>query len=521
MRRWLIRGGLVALMALAALFVAALVEAQRLDPTIRKHAIAYLEEHFNSDVEVGALHVQVPPLAPLRLLVGLGHGTLVKLDGDRIVLRLRGQNGLPPVLAVRHFAASLDLGSVFASPRIVHQVTLEGMEINVPPRGQRPRVERREHKKPSRILVQDVVIHDAVLNVLPRQSGKSPLHFALQNVHLLSAGKNVAMKYQAALVNAKPPGEIRSSGTFGPWVTDDPGATPLRGSYLFENADLGVFHGIAGILRSTGSFEGTLSAITARGEASVPDFRLKAAGNPIPLTTQFEVLVDGTNGDTELRPVNATLGTTRFTTTGAVIRHEGQRHRTVSITASMPSGRLRDVLGLAMKGTPIMEGTVRLNAQIVIPPLSGKVKEKLILDGSFDITRGHFLQAKIQDKIDELSRRGRGEPQNQNVDEVIDRMSGRYHLGGGDLRFATLAFSVPGAAVRLSGVFDLDTRKLDFHGVLMLQAKVSKTMKGWKHWLLKPADPFLANHGVGTYLHIKVGGTAEDPRFGLDPGGPR
>jgi hypothetical protein len=44
-------------------------------------------------------------------------------------------------------------------------------------------------------------------------------------------------------------------------------------------------------------------------------------------------------------------------------------------------------------------------------------------------------------------------------------------------------------------------------------------VKGWKHWLLKPLDPFLANHGVGTYVHIKVGGTAEDPQFGLEPGG--
>src|SRR6185369_478625 len=94
----------------------------------------------------------------------------------------------------------------------------------------------------------------------------------------------------------------------------DPGDSPLAGDYLFEKADLGVFAGVAGILRSTGTFEGTLSAIEARGEATVPDFRLKMANNPVPLTTEFAVLVDGTNGNTVLKPVRATLGSTHFTT---------------------------------------------------------------------------------------------------------------------------------------------------------------------------------------------------------------
>ena len=77
--------------------------------------------------------------------------------------------------------------------------------------------------------------------------------------------------------------------------------------------------GIAGILKSTGRFEGALDSITARGEAVVPDFRLKRAENPVPLRTKFEVLVDGTNGNTVLKPVIATLGSTHFTTSGACV----------------------------------------------------------------------------------------------------------------------------------------------------------------------------------------------------------
>ena len=74
----------------------------------------------------------------------------------------------------------------------------------------------------------------------------------------------MAMKYDATLTNAKPPGEIQSNGTFGPWNAAEPGDTPLTGEYRFEKADLSVFAGIAGILRSTGRFTGSLSSIAAR-----------------------------------------------------------------------------------------------------------------------------------------------------------------------------------------------------------------------------------------------------------------
>ena len=51
-----------------------------------------------------------------------------------------------------------------------------------------------------------------------------------------------------------------------------------------------------------------------------------------------------------------------------------------------------------------------------------------------------------------------------------------------------------------------------------MRAKVSQTVTGWKRWALKPADPFFSKNGAGTFLHIKVDGTAGDPNFGLDRG---
>ena len=97
----------------------------------------------------------------------------------------------------------------------------------------------------------------------------------------------------------------------------------------------------------------------------------------MPLVTRFQVHVDGTNGDTILKPVIGTLGTTTFTTSGTIIKNDPTARRSISLDVNMPDGNLRDLMGLAMKGPSFMEGTIRLNTKIDIPPLSGKVREKL------------------------------------------------------------------------------------------------------------------------------------------------
>ncbi len=239
----------------------------------------------------------------------------------------------------------------------------------------------------------------------------------------------------------------------------------------------------------------------------------------MPLTAEFEVLVDGTNGNTELQPVRAKLGETDILTSGIIVKKDGETRKTIELDASIEAGRLRDVLLLAMKGEPMMHGTLQLETKILIPPLNEKVKEKLILEGDFEITNGIFLQSKVQKKIDGLSRRGQGEPDNRAIDEIVNRMSGSFAMKGGTIAFPTLAFAIVGAAVNIGGNYDMLQGQMDFHGALLLDAKVSETVTGWKHWLLKPVDPFFSKRDAGTFLHIKVTGDSGDPQFGLDPGG--
>jgi hypothetical protein len=520
-KKLLIGLGAVAGIMLGSLFFIGRAMAKRFEPYIREQAVNYLQEHFDSQAELGSLHISIPNLSPYKLVVNRGMGTRARVEGENVVLRHKGRRDIAPMFVMKRFSFDVDLGTVFDTTKRVQLVTINGMLINVPPKGERPDLDADSDSSGSPspdVIFDEVLIEDSRLSVFPRDRTKKPLQFDLHRIRLESAGKNVAMKYTAALTNAKPPGEIISTGDFGPWAAQEPGDSPLNGTYVLDKADLGVFKGIAGILHSTGQFEGTLDSITVRGEATVPDFRLTLAGNPVSLKTKFEVLVDGTNGDTVLRPVVGTLGKTTFTTSGTVIKHEDDKHRTISLDVSMPKGDLRDLLTLAMKGEPFMEGRIALNTKIDIPPLTGKVKEKLILDGRFDITEGKFRRSTIQDQIDTLSRRGQGQPENLEIDEVVLRMGGAFHLEDQRISFKTLSFAVPGSGIDLTGDYDLQQDVLDFHGTLRLDATVSQTLTGWRRWLAKPIDPFFSKKGAGTLLNIQVVGSSKQPKFGRDQG---
>jgi hypothetical protein len=517
---WLIGSAAVLAIFIAGIFIAASILAKRFQPLIREQAVRYLSDRFDSDVQIGELRIAMPKLSIPELVLRRGKGTRVHVDGEDVSLRMRGSENMPPLFAMRKFAFEVDLGVLTEDRKTVDRVSIEGLRIHVPPKGSRPDLggDRSDGDSKTKVVIEHVSVRDAVLVLLPKDKAKEPLTFDIAQLELASAGTDVAMKYDATLKIPKPPGDVQSQGTFGPWQTGSPSDTALAGTYTFSDADLGVFKGISGRLKSTGTFEGTLSSINARGEASVPDFRLDISGNAVPLQTNFEALIDGTNGDTVLKPVRARLGSTSFTTAGSVIRREDLGRRAIRLNVNMPDGQLRDVLRLAMKGAPFMEGRITLRTKIDIPPLVGKVREKLRLDGTFQVRNAKFLRSNVQDQIDQLSRRGQGQPKNPQIDEVVSLMRGSYRLENEILNFRSLTFGVPGADVDLAGNVDLDRDRLDLRGALRLQARVSQTMTGWKRWALKPVDPFFSKNGAGTFLRIQVTGSSSEPKFGRDKG---
>jgi len=213
------------------------------------------------------------------------------------------------------------------------------------------------------------------------------------------------------------------------------------------------------------------------------------------------------------------LGSTNFTTSGGIIKHEANQPRAIGLNVSMPNGNLRDVLRLTMKGDPFMEGRLVLSTKIDIPPLTGKVKEKLVLDGRFEVLDGKFRHSTIQNQIDGLSKRARGQAGNPETDPAVSHMHGVFHLENALIRFQTLSFGVPGADIDLVGDYGLNNDAVNFGGTLKLQATVSQMVTGWKRVVLKPVDRFFEKDGAGTFLRIRVDGTSKAPKFGVNIAG--
>ncbi|MBV9769140.1 MAG: hypothetical protein JOZ32_06190 [Bryobacterales bacterium] len=517
---WLSGIALVVLILLAGGYIAASVIAKQFEPRMRAEAIKYLSNRFHSEVELGALHIDRPKMSTLQILLRHGRGAIVAVEGDDLSMRSAGDRTGPPLFVIKKVRFTVDLGVLLEPKKSVNYVTLDGMEINVPPKDERPSMSGGEksggENNNSGVLIQNVQINDAVLALLPKETGRQPLRFNIARLHLQSVGENSAMRYAADLAVPKPPGTLKSTGDFGPWNASAPGDTPLKGNYTFDNADLGIFAAIAGTLSSKGTFDGSLNAVKVQGTTYVPNFALKMAGNPLSLSTTFEAQVDGTNGNTILQPVRATLGHTNFTTTGAVIKHEEYSRRSINLEVTMPNGDMRDLLRLSMKGPPFLEGFINMKSSIGIPPLTGTVEQKLLLDGTFGLHDAKFLKSTIQQEIDQLSRRGLGEPKNEEIDEVVSEMQGSFHMENAVLTFRSLAFEVPGADISVAGKYDMGHDQLDFRGAVKLNAKLSQTVTGWKRWLLKPVDPLFAKNGAGTFVKIRIEGNTHHPQFGLD-----
>jgi hypothetical protein len=165
-----------------------------------------------------------------------------------------------------------------------------------------------------------------------------------------------------------------------------------------------------------------------------------------------------------------------------------------------------------------MRGGINVATSLVIPPGEIDVAQRIQLKGSFKIRRGQFSSETVQDRVDELSRRGRGEPENEAVQNVVADFGGDFSLKNGRLDLGRFQFAVEGARVALGGAYRLPTQELDFEGDLLLDAPLSRTTTGFKSLLLKVLDPLFRKNGAGTMLPIVVSGTVSKPSFGLDKG---
>lgn len=506
--------GFVVFLLFAAAFITFAIYFHRAEPILKQRVVQTLSSRYDSRVELATFNVSAWRGFEVT-------GTGLKLYPNHLQIS-------EPLFSIQKFTFRIDWPGLLRTPMHVHLVHIYGLDIHLPPKQQRGDLPSANPGGSSSgklpIIVDLLEIDHASLVLGTDKPGKVPLTFEIGQIELHAIGAGHPMRFHATLINPKPIGNIDTTGSFGPFAEHDPGSTPVSGTYKFSHADLGTFKGIGGILSSTGKYGGTLNNITVDGETDTPDFSLDTAGHPMPLHTVFHAIVDGTNGDTHLDPVDATLLHSHILARGDVVSIPGQGHN-ITLDVTVKPGRLEDMLTLAAATQPaVMTGALVMHTKFQLPPGPDSVTQKLRLKGSFVVTGVHFTDPKVQDKIDQLSLRGQGNPEKAEEDaahainaNVASAMKGNFMLDDSRITITGLHYTVPGADIAMSGTYTLNSSRVDFHGTARLKAKVSQMVSGWwKPLLLKPVDPFFSKNGAGTEVPIQITGTRNDLHFGLD-----
>jgi hypothetical protein len=485
-----------------------------LGPRSKGRIIQALEDRFDADVDLKSLQVSVLP-HPGVTVTGL-------------TVKHRHWSSHLPLIYVRQFSAYTSFGTLLSRGDQVDLVKLEGLVIYLPRRRKPSKgslmaphymlkaqkaTERRLH-----FLIKTIIADGARLEIEPKKESKQSLRFDIAKLTLHSGSPTRALTFNAELTNPKPPGRIITGGNFGPWERDDPRLTPLSGGYTFQHADLSVFKGIRGILSSTGNFAGVLERIDVKGVTKTPDFALQRRGEPLSLDTTFHAIVDGTDGDTILDPVDAVLGNSEFICRGDISHLPGSEGKTISLTAETGKAQMEDILKLILGSAKSMiNGRVKFNSKIFIPQGGEPVIDKLQLDGRFAIPSAIFTSPKVEHTLTTLSLRARGIDRNEESkrrykdSRVASDLSGVFKLKSGVASFSRFSFKVPGATVDLTGNFNLRSQQIDMKGLFRMQATLSDTQSGLKSLALKPLDPFFRKNGAGFQIPVSITGTRDQP----------
>jgi hypothetical protein len=549
---WCVAAPLVLAALCAALL---LLLSVRAEPFLHARIVAALEEHFRARVELDSFH--------LSLADGLwaeGHGLRIwppaQVEGisvpapSALAKPAPGRSGIassmPPSAAnVGASAAPLPLIRLDefrfhapwrfqpGKPFHIALVELKGLEILLPPKSHFSHATAPTHPQPPATLrdfqIDAIACSAAHLILETDKPGKLPLQFAISRLRLSNIAAGGALAFDADLINPRPQGKLHVAGSFGPWLVEDPGESPIAGDYRLDHADLASFKGIAGALTSTGHYQGTLRDLAVDGQTDTPDFSLTQFGNALHLHTNFHAQVDGTNGDTRLESVDATLGRSHFTAKGTILRvppaagsHDSPGHD-IALAVNVDHARIEDFLRLASHAPdPLLTGAVLLKATLHIPPGPAPMHRRLQLDGSFTLDQARFTNPKIQDRIEQLSLRGQGHPgeiKSTDPAAIHSTMKGAFHMANGLLGLPALDYEVPGADIQLKGAYGVEGGTLDFAGTARLQAPISKMVGGWKGALLKPFDGLFRKNGAGAEVPLHIRGTRAQPEFGVEVAG--
>ena len=490
--------------AIVAAVILIVFSVRALEPKMHDWVTENLSKALDSQIELGDVHVRWVPL---------------QLHAHNLTVRHRGRTDVPPLMIVKSFIVDLKPTDLRSST--IDRVWVDGLEVNIPPKdpetGKRP-IPKGDGggSESSGFVIRELIASNSRMAVVPGDPNKEARIWDIYALTMKNLRAGEPATFTASVNNPIPEGKIEASGKFGPWQKQEPGTTALSGEYTFD-ADLGTIQGLAGKLAAVGVMAGTIEQIATTGQTKTADFKLtELDGASLPLQTAYDAVVDGTKGDVELKHVNVTLGKSQFNVRGLIEGTKGLKGKRVTVNVTSTSARLGELLRFVSNAKPAADGTLIIDAAMDLPQGKQKVLERVTFEGSVRAERVRFSNDAVQDKIDELSRKAQGRPTDESIDEVASQMAAKFSLRNGIFTYQGLSFKVQGASVQLAGTHSLRSRAVDMSGVALLDATVSQTQTGYKSWLLKPFDPLFKKNGAGTRLAIKVAGTQDQPKIGLE-----
>ena len=173
---WLL-AALLAVMGLAS--IALLSVPAPLEHWLQARVLEALQQHYQRNVQLENLRVSVVPV--------------FRVTADNVVLPNREVAGLPPFLTIKHVTAEAFPLQLLRKPVHLSFVKLDGLVINVPPKGEKKASEESSTRKSrfANFVIDRVDADGTKLYVLPKQQGREPMEWELRSL-TLRQGRNRA-----------------------------------------------------------------------------------------------------------------------------------------------------------------------------------------------------------------------------------------------------------------------------------------------------------------------------------------
>jgi AsmA-like C-terminal region len=431
---------------------------------------------------------------------------------ENVALTRGSDSSGPPLVAIQRVTIQANYHDLLFRPGYISRIILEALKISVP--AQQNTSQQTSSSSKSSTRIGEVFTRDATLEIARKDD--SPLRFEIHQLSLKSISDSSPMSYDLAMRNAEPPGEIRSRGKLGPWDSQHLNDIPLSGTYTFDDVDLGVFGGIAGILAGKGDFNGVLGRIETQGTTDTPKFEVTRSHHPVALKAKFNATVDGMSGDTILHSVDGAFLKTPVHIEGSVAGKPGQPGKTTSLNLNVRNGRIEDVLWLFVNERKApMEGSANFHGHVVWPSGRQPFLERVVFQADFEIEHAQWTNPERQMSVNMLSKKASGKKKDPETPDVAADLKGSVVLSNEIAKFHDTSVNVPGAEATLQGTYNLENTKVDFHGDLKTEASLSDDSSGVKAVLLKPLDPLFKKKHAGAEVPVEMTGTYHEPHFGV------